>query len=86
MSKDIQATEIVLSTQTKMNSLPLANKKDKLTSVPEQDTMPQDEHQHENESLGELDPLSSHQDESLTESAPPVLKKNTRTKVRDTPL
>jgi len=86
VSKDIQATEIVLSTQTKINSLPLANKKDKLTSVPEQDTMPQDEHQHENESLGELDPLQSHQDTSLTESAPPVLKKNTRSKLRDPPL
>ena len=86
VSQDIQATEIVLSTQTKMNSLPHANRKDKLTSVPEQDTMPPVEHQHENESLGELDPLSSHQDTSSTESVPPVLKTKTRTKVRDTPL
>ena len=96
VSKDIKATEIVLGTQTKINSLPLANTqvpntkvpntKDKLTSVPEQDTMLTCENQDENESLGEFEALSSHEGNVSTESALPLLQKNTRTKVRDSPL
>jgi len=96
VSQDIKATEIVLGTQTKINSLPLANTqvpntkvpntKDKLTSVPEQDTMLTCENQDENESLGEFEALSSHEGNVSTESALPLLQKNTRTKVRDSPL
>jgi len=84
VSQDIQTTEIVTGKQTKMHSLPVLMRKDKLTSVPEQNTMPHFPTQDETESFGELEPLSTHVDNVSTESAPPILKKNTKPKVRGT--